>query len=223
MTQTQWTAVDQYYDELVIGDDPALAASLAASDAAGLPQIAVSPAQGKLLQLLATAIGAERILEIGTLGGYSTIWLARALPATGKVVTLEVSEHHAAVARSNLATAGVADRVDLRVAPALATLPTLVEEGAGPFDLIFIDADKESNSAYLTWALQLSRPGTMIIVDNIVRQGRILDPDDPDPRVQGTRQFAELLSTQHRLNATTIQTVGRKGWDGFTLAVVTAD
>lgn len=223
MTQQRWAAVDEYYSGLLIGSDPALDGALAASDAAGLPPIAVSPAQGKMLQLLAMAVGAGRILEIGTLGGYSTIWLARGLRPHGTVVTLEVAEEHAVVARSNLANAGVADRVDLRVAPALVSLPILAEEGAGPFDMIFIDADKESNSAYFTWAMRLSRPGTMIIVDNIVRNGRILDPEDPDPRVQGARRFAELVSGRKRVSATTVQTVGVKGWDGFTLAVVTED
>jgi predicted O-methyltransferase YrrM len=224
MTEQQWAAVDQYYADLLIGEDPTLEAALAASDTAGLSRhAAVSPAQGKMLHLLAMAIGAKRILEIGTLGGYSTIWLARALPADGKLITLEVSEEHAKVARANLVNAGVDSRVDVRVAPALDSLPILSDEGAGPFDLVFIDADKESNSAYFTWALRMSRPGTMIIVDNIVRAGQVLDPDDPDPRVRGARQFAELASDQRRVSATTIQTVGVKGWDGFTLAVVTED
>jgi predicted O-methyltransferase YrrM len=223
MTEQQWAAVDKYYDDLLIGKDPALEAALEASDAADLPAIAVSAAQGKLLQLLAVSIGAKRILEIGTLGGYSTIWLARALPEGGKLITLEVSEQHAKVAMANLTNAGVDGKVDLRVAPALTSLQILSDEGAGPFDLVFIDADKESNSAYFTWALRLSQPGTMIIVDNVVRQGRIIDPDDPDSRVQGTRQLAELVSGERRVSATTIQTVGARGWDGFTLAVVVED
>jgi predicted O-methyltransferase YrrM len=223
MTEQQWAAVDKYYDDLLIGKDPALEAALEASDAADLPAIAVSPTQGKLLQLLAVSIGAKRILEIGTLGGYSTIWLARALPEGGKLITLEVSEQHAKVAMANLTNAGVDGKVDLRVAPALTSLQILSDEGAEPFDLVFIDADKESNSAYFTWALRLSRPGTMIIVDNVVRQGRIIDPDDPDSRVQGTRRLAELVSGERRVSATTIQTVGARGWDGFTLAVVVED
>jgi predicted O-methyltransferase YrrM len=223
MTEQQWAAVDKYYDDLLIGEDPALEAALEASDAADLPAIAVSATQGKMLQLLAVAIGAKRILEIGTLGGYSTIWLARALPEGGKLITLEVSEQHAKVAMANLTNAGVDGKVDLRVAPALTSLQILSDEGAEPFDLVFIDADKESNSAYFTWALRLSRPGTMIIVDNVVRQGRIIDPDDPDSRVQGTRRLAELVSGERRVSATTIQTVGARGWDGFTLAVVVED
>jgi predicted O-methyltransferase YrrM len=221
MTEQQWAAVDEYFGDLMIADDPVLDAALAASDAAGLPRIAVSPAQGKMLQLLAGAIGAKRILEIGTLGGYSTIWLARALPADGRLITLEAAEAHAEVASANIAKAGLDDRVEIRVGPALVILPMLSDERAEPFDLIFIDADKESNSAYFTWALRLSHPGTMIIVDNVVQEGQVLDPDHPDSRVQGSRRFAELVSGRRGVSATTIQTVGAKGWDGFTLAVVT--
>jgi predicted O-methyltransferase YrrM len=223
MTQAQWSAVDDYYAGLLIGDDPVLDGALEASEAAGLPPISVSAAQGKLLQLLAMAGGAKRILEIGTLGGYSAIWLARGLPADGSLVTLEVSEAHAAVARANLERAGFADRAVVRVGPALVTLPMLADEGAGPFDLVFIDADKASNSAYFTWALRLARPGTMIIVDNVVRGGAVVDESSSDPSVQGVRRFAELVAGRRRVSATTVQTVGSKGWDGFTLAVVTED
>jgi predicted O-methyltransferase YrrM len=223
MTEQQWAAVDEYFGDLMIADDPVLDAALEASDAAGLPRIAVSPAQGKMLQLLAGAIGAKRILEIGTLGGYSTIWLARALPEDGRLITLEMAQAHAEVASANVAHAGLNDRVEIRVGPALVTLPMLSDERAEPFDLIFIDADKESNSAYFTWALRLSHPGTMIIVDNVVRQGQVLDPDHPDSGVQGARRFAELVSGRRGVSATTIQTVGTKGWDGFTLAVVTEE
>ncbi|HEY4006584.1 MAG TPA: O-methyltransferase [Pseudonocardia sp.] len=220
MTDGRWAEVDDYFGALMIAEDPALAASLASSEAAGLPSIAVSPALGKLLRLLATAIGARRVLELGTLGGYSTIWLARALPEDGTLVTLESVPEHAEVARANIANAGLAERVELRVGPASESLPRLAEEGGPPFDLIFIDADKEHNAEYLDWALRLSRPGTMIIVDNVVRDGKVLDRDDPDPRVKGTRRFAELLAQRPGCSATTVQTVGVKGWDGFTLAVV---
>jgi predicted O-methyltransferase YrrM len=220
MVDSRWAEVDGYFAGLMIAEDPALAASLASSEAAGLPSIAVSPALGKLLQLLAIAIGARRVLELGTLGGYSTIWLARALPEDGTLVTLESVPEHAEVARANIANAGLAERVELRVGPALESLPRLAEEDGPPFDLIFIDADKEHNAEYLDWALRLSRPGTMIIVDNVVRDGKVLDPDDPDSRVQGTRRFAELLARRPACSATTVQTVGAKGWDGFTLAVV---
>jgi predicted O-methyltransferase YrrM len=216
MTQEQWDAVDGYYSGLLVGADAALDAALEASDAAGLPQIAVSANQGKLLHLLARLAGARRILEIGTLGGYSTIWLARALPDDGQLVTLEYDPRHAEVARANLARAGLADRVDVRVGAALDTLPGL----EGPFDLTFIDADKPNNPAYFRAALSLSRPGAVIVVDNVVRGGRVADPNDTDPAVVGTRALADLLAAEPAIDATMVQTVGSKGYDGFALALV---
>jgi predicted O-methyltransferase YrrM len=210
-----WAAVDAYVEESLGTSDEALAAALDASTTAGLPAISVSPTQGKLLNLLARAIGARRALEIGTLGGYSTIWLARALPPDGHVVTLEVSEHHAQVARANLELAGVAGQVDVLVGPALASMQGL----SGPFDLVFIDADKAAIPEYVERSLALTRPGALIIVDNVVRQGRLLDADGDDA-VQGVRRLHELLRNEPRLDATTIQTVGSKGYDGFTLALV---
>ncbi len=223
MTQPTWTAVDTYFNELLVGHDPQLDAAMQASSAAGLPAYAVSPTQGKLLFLLAQMQGARNILELGTLGGYSTIWLARALPLGGKLVTLEASPKHAEVARANVANAGLADRVELRVGPAIETLPQLAAEGRGPFDLIFIDADKENNPPYFTWALKLSRRGTVIIVDNVVRDGAVVDSASPDPVIQGVRRFHEMLAAEPRATATAIQTVGSKGYDGFTLIRVTSD
>jgi predicted O-methyltransferase YrrM len=220
MVDERWAAVDNYFGALMIGEDPVLDAALAASDAAGLPPIAVSPTLGKLLHLLARATGARRILEVGTLGGYSTIWLGRALPAGGRLISLEAVDKHAEVARSNVAAAGLSEVVDIRIGPALESLPKLAAEQGDPFDLIFIDADKENNSAYFDWAVRLARPGSMIIVDNVVRDGKVLDANHPDSRVQGSRQFAELVGAQNRASATTLQMVGVKGWDGFTLAVV---
>jgi predicted O-methyltransferase YrrM len=220
MVDERWAAVDNYFGDLMIGEDPVLDAALAASDAAGLPPIAVSPTLGKLLHLLARATGARRILEVGTLGGYSTIWLGRALPAGGRLISLEAVDKHAEVARSNVAAAGLSEVVDIRVGPALEALPKLAAEQGDPFDLIFIDADKENNVAYFDWAIRLARPGSMIIVDNVVREGKVLDANNPDSRVQGSRQFAELVGAQNRASATTLQMVGVKGWDGFTLAVV---
>jgi predicted O-methyltransferase YrrM len=214
----QWTAVDRYITGVLVPSDPALDAALEASAAAGLPAIQVSPAQGKFLHLLARAQGARAILEIGTLGGYSTIWLARALPPGGRLVTLEADPHHAEVARANLARAGLADVVDLRLGRALDTLPHL----AGPFDLIFIDADKPSNADYFTWALKLSRHGSVIIIDNVIRDGAVTDAASTDPDVQGVRRLNDLLADEARVSATTIQTVGSKGYDGFTMALVTA-
>ena len=214
-----WTAVDDYVTGLVVQPDGALEAALKATDAAGLPAIAVSAPQGKLLALLAGIQGAAKVLEIGTLGGYSTIWLARALPPTGKVISLEVDPHHAEVAGANVAAAGVADRVDIRVGPALDTLPTLT--GEAPFDLVFIDADKANIPAYFDWSVKLGRPGTVIVVDNVVRNGALLDTSAERPDVVGVRQLHELISTHPSVTATTIQTVGAKGYDGFTLAVVT--
>ena len=210
-----WQAVDDYVEQVVGTSDEALEAALARSDRAGLPAIAVSPAQGKLLHLLARAVGARRVLEVGTLGGYSTIWLARAVAPEGRVVTLELSEAHAAVARQNLADAGLSDVVDVLVGPAVDTLAGMEDD----FALVFIDADKPGNAAYVTAALRLTHPGSVIVVDNVVRGGAVLDVDG-DASVQGVRRLNELLAAEPRLEATTIQTVGAKGYDGFTLALV---
>ena len=223
MNQDQWTAVDRYITGLLVPPDAALDGALRDSAAAGLPPIAVSPAQGKLLHLLARTQGARRILEIGTLGGYSTIWLARALPAGGQLMTLEVDPRHAEAARANIARAGLAGVVELRLGPALETLPQLIAEKSGRFDLIFIDADKGAIPEYFARALELSRRGTLIIVDNVVRNGAVADPASTDPAVIGVRRFHQLLAAERRVSATTIQTVGSKGYDGFTLALVIAD
>lgn len=220
MSQERWTAVDAYVQNLFMPDDPALERTLEESSAAGLPNIAVSPAQGKLLTLLAQSHGAKRILEIGTLGGYSTICLARALPGDGELVTLEYSPHHAEVAHANIVRAGLGDIVTIRTGPAQDILPELVSEDVEPFDLIFIDADKGNYPEYLGWSLMLSRPGTLIIADNVVRDGRIVDGDSSDVNIQGARRFNELLAADPRLDATIVQTVGSKGHDGFALAVV---
>jgi predicted O-methyltransferase YrrM len=209
--------VDAFLDSTVVGDDPALTAALQASDAAGLPQIAVSAQQGKFLSLLAGAIGARRILEIGTLGGFSTIWLARGAGPEGRVVTLEYEPKHADVARSNLQRAGVGDRVEVIVGAALDTLPTL---NGGPFDLVFIDADKENNAAYLEWAVRLARPGSVIVVDNVIREGRILETQSTDAKVRATRETLQAMGEHPRLDTAVLQTVGAKQWDGFALAVV---
>lgn len=221
--QDQWTAVDRYITGLLVPPDPALDATLRASAVAGLPSHNVSPSQGKLLMLLARAQGARTILEIGTLGGYSTIWLARALPADGCLITLEADPKHAEVARANIARAGLAVVVELRLGWALDTLRQLVDEGRGPFDLIFIDADKRSTPDYFTWALKLSRRGSLIIADNVVRDGAVIDATSSDPSVQGVRRFNELLAAEPRVSATAIQTVGSKGYDGFAIVLVTAD
>jgi predicted O-methyltransferase YrrM len=223
VTVPDYAAVDRYLTDLLVPPDAALDAALAASDAAGLPPHHVSPAQGKLLMLLAQLRGARRILEIGTLAGYSTIWLARALPPTaGRLITLESNPKHADIARDNIARAGLADRVDLRLGPALESLTQLAAERSEPLDLIFIDADKPNNPAYLTACLRLSRPGTLIIADNVIRDGAVADPRSTDPSVQGIRRFLEMLAADPRLSATAIQTVGEKGHDGFALAVVIA-
>jgi predicted O-methyltransferase YrrM len=216
----QWSAVDEFLVAKLIGPDAALDQALADSDRGGLPAINVSPCQGKLLNLIARMIGARRILEIGTLGGYSTIWLARALPSSGRLITLEFSQKHADIARANLARAGLLDRVEIRVGPALDTLPVIARESSEPFDLIFIDADKESNREYLGWAVKLGRPGSVIITDNVVRDGRVIDEASRDPMVVGTRRFLDALAEEPRVTATAIQTVGSKGWDGFTIAMV---
>jgi predicted O-methyltransferase YrrM len=223
--QEQWTAVDRYFTDLLVPPDPALEAALKSSAEAGLPAINVSPSEGKLLMLLAQMRGARRILEIGTLGGYSTIWLARALPPPpdGRLISLEVDPKHAEVARSNIARAGLGDRVELRLGSALETLPQLAAEGAGPFDLTFIDADKQNMCAYFQWALKLSRRGSVIIADNVVRKGAVIDPASADATVQGVRRFNEMLAREPRVSATAIQTVGSKGYDGFAMAVVVAD
>jgi predicted O-methyltransferase YrrM len=216
----EWSAVDEYLNAHVVADDPALTAALADSAAAGLPAIAVAPNQGKLLHILARLRGARTILEVGTLGGYSTIWLARALPADGRLVTLEIDPRHAAVAQANLARAGVGDKVEVRVGPALSTLAALAGEGRPPFDLAFIDADKPNNASYFDWALKLSRPGSLIIVDNVVRKGAVADAASTDPNVLGTRRLFERLRTEPRVTATALQTVGLKGWDGLVVALV---
>jgi predicted O-methyltransferase YrrM len=216
--QAQWSRVDAYIADRLIPPDPVLERALAANAAARLPAHDVAPNQGRLLALFARMIQARRILEIGTLGGYSTIWLARALPPGGRVVTLEADARHAGVARANLAAAGLAGIVDVMTGPALDSLSRLPADA--PFDLVFIDADKENNPAYLDWALKLSRPGTLIVGDNVVRDGEVANPDSDDPRVQGVRRFFDRMANEPRLTATALQTVGSKGWDGFTLALV---
>ena len=220
METETWNAVDAYITGLLLPADPALAETLTASAAAGLPPISVAPNQGKLLTLLARMQRARRILEIGTLGGYSTIWLARGLAAGGHLLTLEAEPVHAQVARENLARAGLADCVEVKLGPAAATLAELAAAGVEPYDLIFIDADKESYAEYLQWSLQLSRPGSLIIADNVVRKGAVTDPASTDPRVQGIRRFYERLAAEPRLDATASQTVGSKGYDGFAIALV---
>ncbi len=219
MSEAQWTAVDRYIAETLLPPDEALEAALKSSDAAGLPPIAVAPNQGRMLQILARSIGAAKILEIGTLGGYSTIWLARALPDDGKIVTLEVSPAHAAVARENIFGAGQGAKLDLRIGPALEALPALEKEGA-VFDFVFIDADKANNPVYLQWALRLARVGAVVVVDNVVRGGRVLDASSADPDIAGTRKFFDLAGADKRWTATAIQTVGAKGWDGFAIGIV---
>jgi predicted O-methyltransferase YrrM len=220
MSQERWNAVDAYIEERLIAPDEVLAAALKDSSEAGLPAIAVSPAQGRLLALIARIHGARRVLELGTLGGYSTILLARTLPAEGQLITLELNPDYAKVARANIARAGLGERVEIRVGPALDSLMTLSAEGVEPFDLVFIDADKQGTPEYFAAALELTRPGGVIIVDNVVRDGAISEPDTEDPRAQGMQRFHELLAQEPRVTATTIQTVGSKGYDGFTLALV---
>ena len=213
-------SVDDYIVERLIGDDPVQAATLAANRAAGLPPIDVSQAQGKLLMLLARMAGARRILEVGTLGGYSTIWLARALPDDGRLVTLELDPSVAEVARANIAAAGFADRVEVRVGPAIDSLRALIDGGEPAFDLVFVDADKQAYAEYLRLGLDLSRSGTALVFDNVVRQGGVVRPDSPDPKVPGTRALYDALRDEPRVEATAIQTMGAKHWDGFALAVV---
>jgi predicted O-methyltransferase YrrM len=220
LSEETWAAVETYVDGLLIPSDPVLDAAVAASEAAGLPDIAVTPSQGKLLYLLARMLRARRVLEVGTLGGYSTIWLARALPENGSVITIESEKQHCDVARANLARADLSGLVEFREGKALDVLPELAAEGLEPFDLVFIDADKENTEAYFRWALRLSRAGAAIIVDNVIREGKVAEAEADDPRVQGMRRFFEMLAAEQRVSATTIQTVGRKGYDGFTLAMV---
>jgi predicted O-methyltransferase YrrM len=220
MTQQRWDAVDGYITRTLVPSDPVLDSALANNAAAGLPAHDVAPNQGKLLYLLARLGGVRRILEIGTLGAYSTIWLARSLSPWGQVVTLEAEPKHAAVAQANLDRAGLSGVVDLRLGPALDSLAALERECPEPFDLIFIDADKPNNPAYLEYALKLSRPGTLIVGDNVIRDGAVVDPESTDPRVQGVRRFFDMLAAEPRLEATAVQTVGSKGYDGFALALV---
>jgi predicted O-methyltransferase YrrM len=219
----QWTDVDRYICEHLVASDEALDGAQRAAKEAGLPPISVSAAQGKLLQVLVQLQRAKTVLEIGTLGGYSTIWMARALPEGGRLISLEIDPKHAEVATASLEAAGVGDKVEVRLGAAIDTLPTLAAEGVGPFDLVFIDADKASNADYLVWALKLSRKGTMIIVDNVVRNGAVLDADTDNPDIVGTRRLFDALAAEARLNATAIQTVGAKGYDGFVIAVVDPD
>jgi predicted O-methyltransferase YrrM len=218
MSSELWSAVDQYITASVVGEDPVLRAATDATVEAGLPQISVTPGQGKLLYLLARLQGARRVLEVGTLAAYSTIWLARAVGAKGKVITLESDAKHAAVARENIARARLSDIVDVREGRALETLPDVAPDA--PFDLIFIDADKPAVPEYFQWALRLSKPGSLIIVDNVVREGAVIDSDSTDPSVIGVRRLHELLAKEPRVSATTIQTVGSKGYDGLTIALV---
>ena len=218
MTDPTWAAVDAYLESKLLPGDPVLEACLRSSADAGLPNIQVSPVQGKLLHLLAQLSGARRILEVGTLGGYSTIWLARALPEDGQLVTLEVDPKHAEVARANVARAGLSKKVEVRVGPALESLPRLENEKRGPFDLFFLDADRPNNRAYVEWVLRLGRPGSLLVVDNVVRRGEVAEASSSDPSVRGVREMIEALASQSRVSATAIQTVGKKGYDGFLLA-----
>ncbi|WP_306894767.1 O-methyltransferase [Agromyces albus] len=215
-----WRLVDDYFETTLIDDDSALTQARSDSVAAGLPAIEVTPLAGKLLHLLARMSGARRVLEIGTLGGYSTIWLARGIPHDGRVVTLELEQRHADVALANLERAGVSEKVDIVVGRAADTLPRIAERIDEPFDLVFIDADKESNTIYLDWAIRLGHPGTVIVVDNVGRSGEVADPTSTDPMVLGTRRALELLGSDPRVDATALQTVGAKGWDGFAVAIV---
>jgi predicted O-methyltransferase YrrM len=218
--KNSWTKVDRYFSDLLIANDEAFDAALEANRQAGLPSIDVTPLQGKFLELLVRISGARRVLEMGTLGGYSTLWLARALPEDGQVVTLELSAEHAKVARRNLKKAGVLDRVDVRVGPAGKNLAKLSASESEPFDLIFIDADKAGYPEYLQWSLKLARPGTVILADNVVRDGRVVEKNNADANIQGVRRFTEMVAAEPRLSATVLQTVCGKGYDGFALAVV---
>jgi predicted O-methyltransferase YrrM len=218
-----WADVDLYFSQRLIGPDPALDAALRANREADLPPIDVTPLQGRFLELLVRMTKARRVLELGTLGGYSTMWLARGLPSDGRIVTLELEPRHAEVARANLKRGGLLERVELRVGPATEHLRALVAEGAPPFDLIFIDADKAGYPEYLDWSLKLSQPGTILVGDNVVREGRVIQADTRDPHIQGVRSFTELVGSEPRLMATVLQTVGSKGYDGFALALVSGD
>jgi predicted O-methyltransferase YrrM len=222
MADEQWNAVDRYITDVLVPGDPALDAAMASIEEARLPPISVSAPQGKLLHILALAVGARRVLEVGTLGGYSAIWLARALPPDGFLVTLELDPHHAEVAAANIARAGLSDLVQVRLGRALDTLPVLADEGYGPFDLVFIDADKPSNADYFEWALKLGHVGTTIVIDNVVRNGRVADPECDDADVEGVRRLNTLIASEPRVVATAIQTVGSKGYDGFAVAQVVA-
>ncbi len=221
MSEKLWTEVDDYICNLLVRSDPALDAALKASDAAGLPAIQVSPTQGKFLYLLAAAMRATKILELGTLGGYSTIWLARGMSAKGQLITVDTSAKHAEVACTNAAFAGLRDRVEFRVGPALEVLPELAREGRGPFDLIFIDANKSNMADYFDWALRLSRPGSLIIADNVIRDGKVIDTGSNDADILGVRRFNERVAAEKRVSATELQTVGSKGYDGFAMVLVT--
>jgi predicted O-methyltransferase YrrM len=223
MSLSVWTEVDNYICEVLALSDPALQAALKASEAADLPAIQVSPTQGKFLNLQALLMHASNILELGTLGGYSTIWLARALPARGRLITVDANPKHTEVARTNVAFAGLSDRVEFHVGVALEVLPQLARESRGPFDFIFIDANKSDMPEYFDWALRLSHPGSLIIADNVIRDGKVLDGATADADIQGVRRFNERLAAEKRVSATELQTVGSKGYDGFAMAVVLAD
>lgn len=220
MNQEVWTAVDDYINSLLVPSDPVLDAALASSTAANLPAIQVSPPQGKMLHMLARLIGARNVLEIGTLGGYSTIWLARALPPAGRVLTLEANPKHTDVARANFARAGLTNVIELRLGKALDLLPDVAAEGRGPFDLIFIDANKSNMPEYFDWSVKLSRRGSVIVADNVIRHGDVLDATSDDADIQGVRRFTERVAADSRVSATAIQTVGSKGYDGFALIIV---
>lgn len=221
MNQEQWDSVDGYFVETLLPADPVLDAALQATTDANMPMINVAPNQGKLLYILARSHGVRSILEVGTLAGYSTIWLARALPADGKLITLELDPAHAAVAKSNIERAGLADKVEIQVGTAIESLPKLVGNAAAPFDLVFIDADKVSTPAYLEWALKLTKPGSLIIIDNVVRKGAVADPSSEDVNVQGIQRALAAIGSNPKLIATAVQTVGSKGYDGFAIAIVT--
>ncbi|HEV7994075.1 MAG TPA: O-methyltransferase [Gemmatimonadaceae bacterium] len=220
--KSTWADVDEFFTQHLLPADDALNAAMETSVAEGLPPISVTPPQGKLLHLLARITGAKRILEIGTLGGYSTIWLARALPSGGKVITLEIDQHHADVATRNLARAGLTDRVEIRIGRASETLDAMIAEGTEPFDFVFVDADKASSDVYFDAALELSHDGTVIVVDNVVRDGKVADAASDDADIKGIRRMTERLATEQRVSATAIQTVGGKSYDGFLLAIVSA-
>jgi predicted O-methyltransferase YrrM len=222
MTQETWDAVDAWFAGMLTGPDEELEQALAEGERAGLRNINVSANQGKLLHLLARASGARHVLEVGTLAGYSAIWLARALPDDGRLITLEISPTAAEVARANLRRAGLEDRVEVRLGPALESMAQIAGEGIPAFDLVFIDADKQNNPGYFEWALKLTRPGSLIIIDNVVRSAYVLDGDDPDANIQGVRRVVEMIANEPRVSATAIQTVGEKGYDGFLIALVTS-